>query len=612
MTEALSKYCWSSYVVKNLKKTASREYSRRYAFPAKLSRMHGTIALPLRASRLPARRVSRITVSTTAWRRISTVRHDGPKPYYVTTPIFYPNSVPHIGHLHSLVVADIIARYARLRNPDQPVLLMTGTDEHGLKIQKAAEARGMQPLAFCDELSEHFRALVRKADVNSTYFSRTTARQHHDAVQHLWRQLDGRGLIYKGRHQGWYSVSDECFYTDLQVEPVEPTPGTQGETYYISTETGSRVEWMEEENYMFRLSSFRSMLSEHYAAHENAIYPPKQRADVLATLSEPLNDLSISRPSSRLSWGIPVPDDPEHTIYVWVDALTVYLSSIGYPWANKGETAIQSGWPPDVQVIGKDIVRFHAIYLPAMLAALDLPFSRRLLAHSHWTVNRHKMSKSVGNVADPIQAIDQFGTDIVRYYLARVGGRFKDDTDWSQSQLEKHAREITSALGNLLSRIAGPKVQARVAGHARPTLDAIGADKLTSGLLESLRMLPSDVRQDMDQLQLADALERIVAALQEANMLVTRIAIWADSTPIELTLKAHTLVRECLRICGILLRPFMPSKAELLLDACGIPLEQRTLQFATVDRPDIVVGDLRRVVLFPKSTAPAVSHGGDA
>lgn len=248
-------------------------------------------------------------------------------------------------------------------------------------------------------------------------------------------------MIYKGKHAGWYSVSDECFYTSGQITQVPATSGSD-EGYFVSNETRSRVEWTQEENYKFRLSAFQQSLKDHFEQCPNAVYPPQHHADVLAVLANPLDDLSVSRPSSRLSWGVPVPRDADHTIYVWIDALTVYLSALGYPWPSAAAMR-ERGWPPNLQIIGKDILRcavsnlaclrrltrnrFHAIYFPAMLRALGLPLTTQLLTHSHWTVDQRKMSKSVGNVADPIQAIEEFGIDVVRYYLTRVGGRFKDD-----------------------------------------------------------------------------------------------------------------------------------------------------------------------------------------
>jgi len=264
------------------------------------------------------------------------------------------------------------------------------------------------------------------------------------SLQHV---LDSQGLIYKGSHKGWYSISDECFYTDNQIDRRKSTRNGSDREIVVSKETGSVVEWTEEENYKFRLSRFRDFLLERYQSDPQVIYPPQQHANVLDLLSAPLEDLSVSRPRNRLHWGISVPNDPAHTIYVWFDALINYLTGAGYPWDTEAQKS-QSLWPPDLQVVGKDIIRwaifcsvcpdgisnsssFHTVYFPAMLQALNLPPPKRLLAHSHWTVNRRKMSKSIGNVVDPFQVMEDFGTDLVRYYLARVGGRFKDDVGMS-------------------------------------------------------------------------------------------------------------------------------------------------------------------------------------
>jgi methionyl-tRNA synthetase len=235
------------------------------------------------------------------------------------------------------------------------------------------------------------------------------------------RALDAKGLIYKGDYSGWYSITDECFYTDAQVTTGPSSTTTTPVT--VSIETGAVVEWHNEQNYMFKLSQFQPSLLAHYSSN-NTIFPPQHHTHVVQILSEPLEDLSISRPRARLSWGVQVPGDPDHTIYVWFDALMVYLSGMGYPWKGDG---LREGWPVDLQVIGKDILRFHAIYLPAILQALELPLQKQLLAHAHWTTEQKKMSKSLGNVADPFEAIEEFGVDVVRFYLARIGGRFRDD-----------------------------------------------------------------------------------------------------------------------------------------------------------------------------------------
>ncbi|KAI0268086.1 tRNA synthetases class I (M)-domain-containing protein [Gloeopeniophorella convolvens] len=514
------------------------------------------------------------------------------KPYYVTTPIFYPNAAPHIGHLYTLVAADIFARHARLSS-GEPIRFLTGTDEHGLKIQKAAQAQGLEPLEFCNKLSVRFNDLANKAGASYTRFIRTSEQDHRDTVQYLWRALDSQGLIYKGHHRGWYSVSDECFYTNGQVRRIrvpikfkdgssERTPGKRIPTkrVIISKETGSVVEWAEERNYMFRLSRFREFLLERYQSNPDVLHPPQQRTFILDMLSKPLADLSISRPRSRLHWGIAVPDDPEHTVYVWFDALTNYLTGVGYPW-NGEEQGAKVYWPPDLQVVGKDIVRFHAIYFPAMLQALGLPLPKRLLAHSHWTVNRRKMSKSVGNVIDPFIAIDELGVDLVRYYLARVGGRFRDDVDWSGEQLEKHAAELQSLLGNFYLRVTSTAIRKRLHkdlhSNLRPLLEqSLETDKLKEAATP-LQTLASVVDGHVKELNLADALEAIVHQLKAANVMLNLTEPWAKSTPQALIEKVYALSLETLRICGILLQPYIPAKAGELLDVMGVPPSERSL-----------------------------------
>ncbi|KAG8975741.1 methionyl-tRNA synthetase, partial [Tulasnella sp. 427] len=306
--------------------------------------------------------------STPRWRRYSST--PGPstppateKPYYVTTPIFYVNAVPHIGHLFSGVLADVLARYARLKDPHREVHFCTGTDEHGLKIQQAAEAKGVHPKPFCDGISTRFEDLAKAAELSHTRFIRTTEPVHYKAVEHLWRELIARGWIYKGSHSGWYSVSDEAFYSPNQITDVD----VLGSKVKVAKESGSQVEWMEEENYKFRLSAFQEKLIEWLEANPRSIVPQERWKEVHSVLADhtindngekvythPLEDLSISRPSSRLTWGIPVPDDPQHTIYVWIDALTNYITALGYPWSGTGGGK-QAAWPADVHVIGMDI-----------------------------------------------------------------------------------------------------------------------------------------------------------------------------------------------------------------------------------------------------------------
>ncbi|KAL1668303.1 tRNA synthetases class I (M)-domain-containing protein [Schizophyllum commune] len=512
------------------------------------------------------------------------------KPSYITTPIFYPNAVPHIGHLYSLVIADIFARYSRLRHPEKPTYFLAGTDEHGIKIQRAAEARGEEPLAFCDTLSAQFRRLSQAADISHTVFMRTTSEQHHRAVVDVWKRLDAKGLIYKAAYAGWYSVSDECFYTDAQVESV-PDPKDPTKTIMISIETKNAVEWSSEENYMFRLSAFQDALLKHYKTGADAngnsssptrIYPPQAHAQIVDILENaPLADLSISRPRSRLSWGVPVPGDPEHSIYVWFDALLVYLSGVGYPFKQDvvgkfDQGAItRSGWPPNLQVIGKDILRFHALYLPAVLVALNFPLPGRLLSHGHWTVEGRKMSKSLGNVADPFDAMERHGVDCVRYYLARVGGKFRDDVgDSSPSSATSTSDQVLLTLAN---------------------------DDPLRELYTVARALPQQVEERLLQMDVAGAVTHITEALKLLNKIFGDVAPFQKTTTPEAAYNLHVVSVDLLRVVGICLQPFAPKAASVVLDALRVPETRRSWQDAQGSAGVDALAVERGVRIFPPS-----------
>lgn len=538
------------------------------------------------------------------------------KPFYVTTPIFYPNAAPHIGHLHSLVTADVLARFVRLNQPDRPVHFVTGTDEHGLKIQKAAAARGMYPQEFCDELSVHFRALCEKANISHTRFIRTSEPAHHDAVQYLWRRLDEQGLLYKDTYEGYYSVSDECFYTESQITriphewldrplssilsiPRGSLPPPDPRDKIVSSETGSAVELSRETNYKFRLSSFHEQITSHLS-RPDAVWPPTYRAQVLDSLARgPLDDLSVSRPRERLSWGVRVPGDDSHTIYVWLDALTSYLTAVGFPW--KGSDARSEGiWPSSVQIIGKDILRFHAVYFPAMLIALGLPLPKTLLTHAHWTVNRQKMSKSIGNVADPLATMDVRGVDVVRWYLARVGGRFRDDVDWSEEQLDKHANELSALLGNLLMRIASPKIAKRAAKVPAVAPQDVSLPELKP-LYDSVAAIGERVGNMYEEREIAEAASQVVDMLALANQAVSQVAPWSLTTPDGDAAQCRVLILEALRVAGIALQPIMPGKSGELLEALAVPEAQRTWEFTKMGAGGIgVEGEVKGKKLFER------------
>ena len=352
------------------------------------------------------------------------------------------------------------------------------------------------------------------------------------AVQHFWvracdspqRHLQAQGHIYLGEHEGWYAVSDEAFYPASQVRAVQHGR----ETVHESMESGQRVEWTREINYKFRLSHFRDALIEWLTRCPDAIQPRSMHERVLAEVQAGLSDLSISRPRQRLYWGIPVPDDEAHTMYVWLDALVNYLTSLGYP-----SEACPPGWPADVHVVGKDIVRFHAIYWPALLMAAGLPPPRTIVAHAHWTVNKAKMSKSKGNSVNPFDAIDTYGLDTIRYYLMRIGGNIGTDADYAPALLEEHKRKyLQGQLGNLLSRVLAPKIQRRLAPGSDGALVQPAWTAAEAALLAALAALPATWDRHMQQLELSKAMQAAFHALALANELVQHTAPWAaDAQP---------------------------------------------------------------------------------
>ncbi|GAA6026859.1 hypothetical protein JCM8097_005913 [Rhodosporidiobolus ruineniae] len=509
------------------------------------------------------------------------------KSYYVTTPIFYVNADPHIGHLHSTLLADIYARYARLRDPQRGAVLCTGTDEHGLKIQRVAEAQGKSPKELCDGVSERFRDLVKAGNVDAQVFIRTTEERHRVAVEHVWRELAKRGHIYKSSYSGWYAVSDEAYVPESQVgEVIDPK---SGEKYMASTETGTRVEWMEEENYKFRLSALREPLLKWLQGEPTPVQPPSRSTALVSSLLQPistdLNDLSISRPSSRLSWGIRVPDDPDHTIYVWIDALVNYLTAAGYPW-NGGE-AFEEGkvWPPNLQIVGKDIIRFHALYLPAVLLALDLPLPHHILTHGHWTMDKFKMSKSRGNVANPFEAMQLWGIDAMRMYLMRVGGNSASDADYSATEIERfYRKDLAGQMGNLLNRITNKKLLKKLETPEMLYTLPGTLEKEDEELLKMLEDLPATFSAHLSSFEVHRALSAAFDVLAASNKHVQLLSPWLpDSTP-SAAHRALFFGSESLRLVGILLQPFMPDKAKQLLDMLGVPEGRRRWEDAEVGK----------------------------
>ncbi|KAL3474633.1 tRNA synthetases class I (M)-domain-containing protein [Aspergillus californicus] len=523
-------------------------------------------------------------------RRYATTSGGAPnKPYYVTTPIFYVNAAPHVGHLYTMVVADVLKRWRTLLGEDNAQLL-TGTDEHGMKIQQAANAAGIDTQALCDRNCKTFKDLAQAANMDYDYFIRTTEPAHKEAVQYFWEMLQHRGYIYTSKHEGWYSVSDETFYPETQVH-LSLDPAT-GEKRMVSIETDKQVEWSSETNYHFRLSAFQDRLLELYKT--GFITPNNYVESMVKSVSSGLSDLSISRPSERLTWGIPVPGDDTQTIYVWLDALVNYLTKAGYPFPP-GEGA-RLGWPADVHVVGKDIVRFHCVYWPAFLMALDLPIPRNVLVHGHWTMNREKMSKSTGNVVNPFFAIDRFGVDTMRFFLAFRGG-LASDADYDNAHIIRdYKKYLQQGIGNIAHRNIGcAKKQLRtyivngVAGTSPTRRD----DETYQSVLEKL---PTKVEQHMTKLNPRAALEEIVRVIELTNKYFHNSEPWKN---VEENQRVLFNVAEAMRITGILLQPYMPGKAKEVLDLFQVHASKRSFSDARYASDPDYGENVKKTLLFP-------------
>tara|TARA_Y100001970_G_C14188479_1_gene833982 strand:+ start:326 stop:1864 length:1539 start_codon:yes stop_codon:yes gene_type:complete len=361
------------------------------------------------------------------------------KNFYITTPIYYPSAKPHMGHAYSSILADFFARFMRIQGYD--VHFLTGTDEHGQKIQRAAEKENKDPQLFCDEISKIFSDLSKTLNLSNNDFIRTTEKRHKESVTHLWNILEKKKEIYLSKYSGWYSVSDEAFYNEDELE--------EKNSIKVSKMSGSPVEWVEEESYFFKLSKWQEPLLKFYADNPNFIMPESRKNEVISFVKSGLKDLSVSRKS--FSWGIKVPSNNEHVIYVWLDALTNYLSALNYP--NKDNELYKNFWPASLHLIGKDILRFHAVYWPAFLLAADIIPPLRVYGHGWILSNDEKMSKSKGNILDPVQIINKYGIDPLRYYLIKEVS-FGNDGSISKDKLESCINsDLANNFGNLCQRV---------------------------------------------------------------------------------------------------------------------------------------------------------------
>ncbi|MDD4617257.1 MAG: methionine--tRNA ligase [Alphaproteobacteria bacterium] len=486
------------------------------------------------------------------------------KKYYVTTPIYYVNDVPHLGHAYCSIASDVLARFKRLDG--YHVMFLTGTDEHGQKIAKAAAKAGVDPQAFTDKVSQSFRDLAKALNISNNDFIRTTEDRHIKACQALWNELLKRGELYLGKYAGWYAVRDEAYYGEDEL-----TEGPGGKKIAPS---GAECEWVEEPSYFFRLSQWGDRLLKFYDENPDFILPHYRRNEVISFVKQGMHDLSVSR--TAITWGVPVPNEPKHVMYVWLDALTNYITAVGYPDVN-AET-YRKFWPADVHMVGKDILRFHAIYWPAFLMAAGLEPPKRIFAHGWWTCEGQKMSKSLGNVIDPYKLVEKYGLDQTRYFSLREVP-FGNDSDFSHAAMVRRINgDLANGIGNLAQRTLS-QIAKNCGGAVPKHGEFTEADK---GLLQAAKNCLVLVRQEFDVQAFHKALDALWSLIAQADRYVDEQAPWAlkktDAARMETVLY---VLAETLRHLGLLLLPFMPQSAGKLLDQLAVPEAERDFAHLT-------------------------------
>ncbi len=475
------------------------------------------------------------------------------KNFYITTPIYYPSGKPHMGHAYSSIIADVLARFKRLEGYN--VLFLTGTDEHGQKIQKEAKKNNKEPKIFCDEISETFRSLTKTLNLTNNDFIRTTESRHFKSVNEIWNRLVKSGDIFLDKYNGWYSVSDEAYYDEDEIEKIN------GKKF--SKTSGSPVEWVEEESYFFRLSAFQRKLLDHYKKNKNFILPSSRRNEVISFVEKGLKDLSISRTS--FSWGIPVPENKKHIIYVWLDALTNYLSALNFPDLN--DKKYKSFWPADVHIIGKDILRFHAIYWPAFLFAANLPLPKRVFGHGWILSNEKKMSKSLGNILDPIEIINDYGVDQLRYYLIKEVSLGNDGSISMDNLKNCINNDLANNYGNLCQRVFS-FIKKNCNNKIPQANNLFTEDKK---IIQNIKINIPKLVDLINKQNLNEYLKIVVNFSFEANKYFNDSEPWAlkkkDLNRMNTIL--YTIVEQ-IKYISILLNPIIPISTKKVLDTINI------------------------------------------
>lgn len=479
-------------------------------------------------------------------------------PFYITTAISYPNGKPHIGHAYELIATDAMARFQRLDGRD--VFFLTGTDEHGQKMQQTARAEGISPEELAQRNSDQFREMGKLLNASNDDFIRTTEERHHKTSRNIWNLMSNAGDIYKDSYAGWYSVRDEAYYaedeTELRADGVRYGP------------QGTPVEWVEEESYFFKLSEYQDKLLKYYEENPDFIGPAERRNEIISFVKSGLKDLSVSR--TTFDWGIKVPNDPKHVMYVWVDALTNYITATGYIEDKNGPRA--KYWPADVHIIGKDIIRFHAVYWPAFLMSAGLPLPKRVYAHGFLLNKGEKMSKSLGNVVDPVNLVNHFGLDQVRYFFLREVS-FGQDGSYSEEGIATRINaDLANGIGNLASRSLSMIVK-NCDGQIPTPGPYTDEDK---AMLAAADALLASCRDEMNKQMIHKALASIIAVVSETDRYFASQEPWAlKKTDPERMGTVLYVTAEVVRQIGILLQPFMPASCEKLLDLVASPADKR-------------------------------------
>ncbi|MEE8137055.1 MAG: methionine--tRNA ligase [Thermodesulfobacteriota bacterium] len=474
------------------------------------------------------------------------------KPFYVTTPIYYVNDVPHIGHAYTTIAADVIARFNRLQGNN--VFFLTGSDEHGQKIERTAESNGEKPIELADRVVKRFQNLSEALNITNDDFIRTTEKRHKSAVEEIFRRIEESGDIYLSEYEGWYDVRNEAFITETQYEEIMSLPEEKRPT----------IEKVKEESYFFRLSKYQDPLLEYYKEHPEFVQPNYRLNEVTRFVEGGLKDLSVSR--TTFTWGIPVPGNSKHVIYVWFDALTNYLTGVGFP---SDERMFNENWPADVHLVGKDILRFHAVYWPAFLMSAGLPLPKKVFAHGWWTVEGEKMSKSVGNVVDPYQVVEEFGADVFRYFLLREIP-FGQDGDFSKNAIIARVNgELANGLGNLVSRTLGMIEKYFDAVVPEPGGLKMEDESVRDKALSTIEL----VENEMNEIAFHKALVSLWDFIGDVNKYVDESAPWTlakEKNEERLGTVLWTIV-QAIGAVTILIYPFMPESAEKIWERLGCP-----------------------------------------